>query len=530
MASIYVDPCRRASAEAVSGQAVCPKRDGPWVLAATALASSMVMIDGTAVNVILPILQNELAASASELQWIVESYALFLAAFLLLGGALGDRLGRRRIFLIGVVIFALASLFCGLSNSPESLIAARAMQGFGGALLVPGSLAILGASFSKADRGRAIGTWSAATALSIAIGPIIGAWLTEQIAWTMVFLINLPIAVAVVWIAVRHIPESRNSQQGRLDYPGTLLSTLGLGALIFGLIEASHLGLTHALVLGSIGLGITMLALFVHSQRTRPNPLVSPALFASRSFTGVNIMTLLIYASLSASLFLFPFNLIQLRGYGATQAAAAYLPFVLIMATFSRLSGRLADRYGARPLLIIGPMITAVGFAMYALPGLGGSYWSTYFPAIMVQSIGMVLTVTPLTTTVMASVPESSMGLASGINNVASRAAGLIAIALFGLIFLEHSNLLFQQQMIALMPTEDMDITGLRMQFGSLEGHESLPPAMIDLALSAADQAFLSAFQAIHWLFVVLTLLAAWVAYRTIEPKQAAEGTAFQAD
>ncbi|MEM7053165.1 MAG: DHA2 family efflux MFS transporter permease subunit [Pseudomonadota bacterium] len=513
MASIYNDPCQRSSIRAGQGNAVCPERDGPWVLAATALASSMVMIDGTAVNVILPILQNRLAASATELQWIVESYALFLAAFLLLGGALGDTLGRRRIFLIGVVVFALASLFCGLSRSPEELIIARAFQGFGGALLVPNSLAILGASFSRERRGRAIGIWSATTALSIAAGPVLGAWLAEQFAWPLVFYINLPVAAVVVWLALKHVPESRNPDKARLDYVGTALSTLGLGALIFGLIEAGHLGLSHPLVIGSMMAGVILLALFVVSQRWLQQPLVPLDLFTSRNFSGVNIMTLVLYSALSASMFLFPFNLIQVRGYGATEAAAAYIPFVLIMALFSPLTGRLVDQYGARMLLTIGPTITAVGFALYALPGPEGSYWTTYFPAIVVQSIGMVLTVTPLTTTVMAAVPDSQMGLASGINNVASRAAGLIAIALFGLIFLQFSNYVFQQELNALPIA---DVSDLTMQFGRIDG--PLPTGDLGLAIqAAADRAFLDAFGRLHVTFAGMALASAAIAWFSIE-------------
>lgn len=515
MASVYNDPCQREVIRAGRGQAVCPERDGPWVLAATALASSMVMIDGTAVNVILPILQNALEATATELQWIVESYALFLAALLLLGGALGDQLGRRKVFLAGVVIFAFASLWCGLARSPDMLIAARGLQGLGGALLVPNSLAILGASFSRDRRGRAIGIWSASTALSIAVGPVLGAWLAEQFAWPLVFYINLPIAAVVLWLALKHVPESRNSDKARLDYIGTGLSTLGLGALIFGLIEAGHLGLWHPLVIGSIIAGVILLVLFVVSQRRLQQPLVPLGLFASRSFSGVNIMTLVLYSALSASMFLFPFNLIQVRGYGATEAAAAYIPFVLIMAVFSPLTGRLVDQYGARMLLTIGPTITAVGFALYALPGPEGSYWTTYFPAIVIQSIGMVLTVTPLTTTVMAAVPDSQMGLASGINNVASRAAGLIAIALFGLIFLQFSNYAFQQELITLPIA---DVSGLTMQFGRIDGE--LPIGDTGQAIqAAADRAFLDAFGMLHLAFACMALASAAIAWFSIEKK-----------
>src|SRR5690349_5997651 len=409
---------------------------GRWILAATILASSMAFIDGTVVNVALPFLQTNLNATAIGIQWVVEAYALFLSALLLVGGSLGDRYGRRWIFNIGVVVFALASAACGFAANIEQLIVARAVQGIGGALLVPGSLALISSSFNEKERGKAIGTWSGFSAMTTAFGPVLGGWLVEHVSWRAVFFLNVPLAVAVIVISVWRVPETREEDRGSLDWHGAALATLGLGALVYGLIESPRLGFSNWIVIVTLIGGTLCLALFVWHEARAKNPMVPLRLFRSRDFAGANLLTLLLYAALSATFFFFTLNLIQVQGYSATAAGSALLPFVVIMFSLSRWSGGLINRFGARLPLVVGPVIAATGFALFASPAVSHNYCTSFLPAVIVLGLGMAITVAPLTTTVMDSVGEEQAGTASGINNAVSRTAGLLAIAVFGVVIL----------------------------------------------------------------------------------------------
>ena len=525
MANIIKQPCDEGVIRSKPCTAPCSRNVGKWVLAATILGSSMAVIDGTVVNVALPVLQAQLNATVTDVQWIVESYALFLAALILVGGSLGDRFGRRRIFAYGVALFALASVWCGVSPNVNQLIIARAVQGIGGALLVPGSLAIISASFSGEQRGRAIGTWSGFTAITSALGPVLGGWLIENASWRWIFFLNVPLAVIVLGIVFWRVPESRDeANSGRLDWWGALLATLGLGALVYGLIESSNLGLTHPLVLSCIVIGALMLAAFIFVEASSHAPMMPLSLFKSRTFSGANLLTLMLYSALGGVLFFFPFNLIQVQGYSATAAGAAFLPFILIMFLLSRWSGGLVSRYGAKLPLIIGPVIAAVGFALFGIPGINGSYWTTFFPAIAVLGVGMAVSVAPLTTTVMGAVKVSQAGIASGINNAVSRTAGLLAIAVLSIVVLNAFNRSLDQRLATLgIPPEVQQM--LAQERIKLAGAEV--PAGLSAEVSATLKqvialSFVDSFRLVMSIAVVLALASAIIALLMIKKQQKA--------
>lgn len=423
----------------------------PWVLIAAVLGSAMPFIDSTAVNVSLPVLQRELQATASQTQWVIEGYALFLSALILLGGALGDLYGRRLIFAIGIAIFAAASLACALAGNIAVLIGARCIQGIGGALATPGSLALISAAYSGEARGRAIGLWSGFSALTSALGPVIGGWLTQNFSWRYVFLINLPIAVVVLAILFLYVNESRDeTADRRVDFGGATLATIGLGLLVYGLIEMNG-GRLSALAVASTAAGIAALALFIPYERRIPDPMVRYELFASRTFSAANLYTFFLYTAIGGALYFVPFVLINVHHYSPTGAGASLLPFIVIMVVASRWSGGLVGRIGPRTPMLYGAILAGLGFLAYALPGTGGSYWTTFFPAVTILGCGAALFVAPLTTTVMNSVATEHSGVASGINNAVARTAGLLGVAILGILVTTASSYLngFRAAMIA---------------------------------------------------------------------------------
>jgi EmrB/QacA subfamily drug resistance transporter len=509
MSNFIQSPCDEAVIRSRTAIAPCARSSGPWILAATILGSSLAFIDGTVVNVALPALQASLNATVVDVQWVVEAYSFTLSAFLLMGGALGDRYGRRRIFVIGVALFSFASAWCGASANIRQLVLARAIQGIGAALLVPGSLAIISASFNEEDRGRAIGTWSGFTAITAAAGPVIGGWLIEHISWRAVFFINLPLAIIVLLISFYRVPESRDEKDNqRLDWLGALVATIGLGSLVYGLIESSRLGFGHSAVLTALFGGTFFLLGFLFVEARARNPMLPLALFRSPDFAGANLLTLLLYSALGGTLFFLPLNLIQVQQYSATAAGAALLPFVLIMFLLSRWSGSLVQRYGAKRPLIIGPIIAATGFALFIVPGVGADYWSKFFPAIVVLGIGMAMSVAPLTTTVMSAVPRNRVGVASGINNAVSRAAALLAIAVFGIAMLNAFNRSLDQHLLeAQVPaTTQHSLDDQRINLAAAALPKEIAPSGREMLRKAIGESFVHGFRTVMLIGAALAL------------------------
>lgn len=511
-------PCDEAVVMSARAGIPTAARARPWILAATILGSSMAFIDGTVVNVALPALQTSLHATVIGVQWVVESYGLFLGALILAGGSLGDLFGRRLIFLTGVGIFATASIACGLAPNIQQLIVARSIQGAGAALLVPGSLSIIGASFDEQTRGKAIGTWSGFTVITTALGPVLGGWLIEHATWRWVFFINAPVAVAIIAISLVRVPESKNAVAGKVDWAGALIATIALGGVAYGFIESAGRGWHRPSIWGSVtGGGLCLLAFFLVESRVG-SPMVPLELFSSANFSGANLLTLFLYAALGIFFFLVPMDLIQVQRYSATAAGAALLPLLLLMFLLSRWSGGLVARYGPRGPLVVGPIVTAAGFLLFAVPSIGGSYWRAFFPAFVVLGLGLAVSVAPLTTVVMDAVDQNRAGAASGINNAVARVAGLLAVAVLGTVmvraFSSHLNQSLLDHSIPRVAMYELQSEEIRLAAMEV-------PAGIDGELAAAirisiGRAFVFAFRLVMIICAALSVASSFFGWRMI--------------
>ena len=510
-----IQPCDVGVIKSTRGAAPCQQSSRPWVIAAASLGSGMAFLDSTVMNVALPAVQTDLELSAREVQWVFGAFALVVAAFLLVGGSLGDRYGRQRLFVLGAAIFAVASVWCALAPGPGQLIAARAVQGTGGALLVPASLAIVGASFEGRLKAKAIGLWGAFSGAAMAVGPVLGGWLVEVVSWRAAFLITPAMALVAIPIALRHVPESRDPEAHRLDLVGAVLATAGLGGLVYGLIESSASGFADPVVLAALLLGALALSAFVFAERHENDPMVPPSLFRSRDFDGATLVTLLFYMALTGSLYFVPFLMMQVHGYSALAAGSVFLPFVAMALLLGRLSGYIMARFGARMPLVIASLAVAMGFVLFALPGVEhGSYWTSFFPAMVVQGFGMALAITPLTTVALNSVEGEHSGMASGVNNAAARVAAPLAVAVLGVFVFGVFSANLDARLDSMnLPSEVRgEMEAAKAHLGAAEVPNGVDAGTAAHIERAIDESFVAGFRIVMLICIGLALASATAA------------------
>ncbi|MEM9927384.1 MAG: MFS transporter [Cyanobacteria bacterium P01_D01_bin.50] len=522
MSNIVKQPCDAGVINTKRCSICCSYITERWVLVVTILGSSMVMIDGTAVNIALPVLQQAFDATAAQVQWVVESYALFLAALILVGASLGDRFGRRLIYAYGITLFALASGWCGLSPNINQLIVARAFQGIGAALFIPGSLAMIGAYFELRQRRKAIIIWSYFTAITSAIGIFLGAWLIENLSWRWIFLINLPFSIVILLILFRSVPETYEREFIRIDYWGTILATLSLGAFVFGLIESSHFGIFHPLVIACVAFGILFLGAFIFLEANIYGPIIPLSLFKSRIFSGVNLLTLLLYSAFGGAFYFIPFNLIQIQGYSPTIAGAAFLPFILVILFMSNYSDNFVTHYGIKLPLMVGSLIVAIGFMLFTIPGIDGSYWITFFPATIVLSLGISISLAPLTKTVIGGVRQRQAGTALQINNAISRLAELLAIAFFNIFVFNAFNYSLDRRLAGLkLPSQVQQVLAeQRINLAAAKIPDNISEPLKNELEKAIALSYVESFRLIMFIAAVLAVASIIVTLFTIEKLQ----------
>jgi len=493
------------------------------MIAAASLGSGMAFLDSTVMNVALPAVQTNLELSARQVQWVFGAFAVVLAAFLLLGGTLGDHYGRRRIFVMGATIFAFASAWCALAPGPAQLISARAVQGMGGALLVPASLAIIGTSFGGSQRAKAIGLWGALSSLAMAVGPVLGGWLVEVVSWRAAFLITPAMALVAIPIALSHVPESRDPEAHKLDLIGAAVAALALGGIVYGLIESSASGFAEPVVLAALLLGTLALSTFVFVERRERDPMVPPSLFRSRNFDGANLVTLLFYMSLTGSLYFVPFLMMQVHGYSAFVTGSVFLPFVAMALLLGRLSGRVGARFGTKAPLVASSLAAGVGYALFALVGVEhGSYWTSFFPAMLVQGFGMALIITPLTTVALGSVEDEHSGLASGVNNVAARVAAPLAVAVLSVFVYGVFSTSLDARLDSMnLPGEvRTEMEAAKSDLGAAEAPEGVNANTAAHIERAIDESFVAGFRTVMLICVGFALASALAAALLVDDRR----------
>jgi EmrB/QacA subfamily drug resistance transporter len=500
---------------------------GRWVLVATISASSMAFIMQSALNLALPSIQIELGASGADILWIVNVYQLLLGALILVGGSLGDHYGRRRVYMIGIALFTVATILAGFAPTTGLMILARAIQGIGGALMVPGSLAIVASYFDDNTRGTAIGIWSSFTTMTSVLGPVLGGMLTDVGLWRLIFFLTVPLALASLYALQRYVPESKDDEAPReLDYAGAFFITIGMGGIVYGATEIGRAGLagwTNPVLVGALVLGIIALVLFIRTEQQSAHPMLSLSLFKSRTFSGANLLTLFLYGALGGALFFLPLNLIQVQGYGATVAGLALLPFSILLILLSPFMGRFVDKYGARLPLVVGSIIVGFSFVALAIPEITAGvsdYWTTFFPAGILLGVGMGMVVAPLTNTVMSSVSRHQTGVASGVNNAVSRSAGVLATAILGGIAL----IIFAQNLtLNVNALEDVpsDVAQALIANANDLAAAAIPNTATALQAEAlqlqVDLTFVATFRVIMLIAAVMCWVAAVMAWWWIE-------------
>jgi EmrB/QacA subfamily drug resistance transporter len=516
-------PCDELAIRSSPGVPACAARKW-WVLTAAVLGSTLAFVDESVVNVALPRMESDLQTTLPAMQWVINAYTLSMSALLLVGGAAADQFGRRRVFLIGVSVFAAASIGCGFAPNVGALIAARVVQGTGAALLIPCALALIGASFDEKERGAAIGIWSGASAVAAGLAPLLGGWLIDHVSWRAIFLINPLLALPTLWIGLSRVPESRDPNAPEvIDWRGALLALLGLGCLVYALISSSQLGWGRSATI-IFAVGVASLVGLVFVERDSRWPMMPLGLFRSRAFSGVNLLTLLLYGALGGAFFFLPFLLIQARGYSATAAGAAYLPFTLVLAVLSRWSGGLLDRFGARWPLIVGPTIAASGFLALSA---GGRPYVAVLLSMALLGLGMAITVAPLTATVLNEVPPDRTGVAAGINNAVASVGSLLLIAALGPIALGVFDRSLDRQLATTQaPTSVAQaVQAVRGGFVLQPMGANLSTEERDLTHSIVATSLIETVRFALWIATALALAAALSAVFTIREKRTPQAT-----
>ncbi len=491
---------------------------GRFILFATILASGMAFFDGSTTSVALPTIQHYFHASLAQIQWVVNAFALTLAALLLLSGSLGDRFGRKRIFIYGIVLFVLASVLSALSKSTNMLITFQAIQGLGAAMMIPGSLAIINTSFEESTRGKAIGLWAGYSGGIAAAGPFLGGWLTQTFGWPAVWWINVPLGTAALIMTLIFVPESRNENAKQLDWLGALLLAVGLFGIAFGLMSVPSLGFANPKILLSLIGGVIALILFLLEQFKNKEPLVPLQIFKSSLVTGANLVTLLVYFALYGVLFFLVLNFQQVQGYSPVLAGLSMLPPIIIITFFSGPAGGLSDRIGPRTQMILGPALVAFGMALFIIPGIGANYWTHFLPGQILFGTGMCLLIAPLTKSAL-SVPMHYSGAASGVNNAISRIAAMLSVAVLGGVMLISFRINLQTKISqsGLVPEQQNQILAQANKFGGIEIPSSFSESSHETAQTLIKTSFVHAFRQAMTINAILALLAAGVAALTIK-------------